>query len=176
MKQILRLSQFESGQIAEHLLRLDANDRRSRFCAAASDDFIEDYVARLDWTRIVLFGYIEGGRVHGLAELVADRLFLAASAEAAFSVEQPWRRRGLARAMMKRVLITAGIRLIRQVHLFMLSGNIAMRRLADASGFSCRCEDGEIHATLDVTTTNVTTADNVLPSVAPDADGGLLSL
>jgi hypothetical protein len=85
----------EAGAYREHLLRLDAESRRTRFGGAVSDAFIRNYVDQSITLEAVIHGFFVDGRLRGAAEL--RPLGFAGKAEAALSVERPWQSRGVAR-------------------------------------------------------------------------------
>ena len=71
--------------------------------------------------------------------------------ELAFSVEEPYRRRGIGRALMERALLWARNRGIARAYVHCLSHNIAMRRLARDAGMALTMESGETMAVIDLT-------------------------
>ena len=88
-----------------HLLRLDRASRWSRFAAAVDDRAIDAHCLRLLAARADLTGIVVDGELRGGAEIIphtTDSL-----ADAAFSIETPWRGRGWGRALMARVAARA---------------------------------------------------------------------
>jgi N-acetylglutamate synthase and related acetyltransferases len=126
----------------EHLLRLDAEDRRLRFGCAVDDSAIDAHVRRLrvDADRILALLDEEGSVV--AAAHIARIGDLAA--ELAFSVDGRWRRRGLCRALFEHALGWARSRGIRRVYLAFLSENGAMRTLARDVGMSLQVNASEV--------------------------------
>jgi len=55
-----QLPRHELGAYADHLLALDADDRRLRFGQAIHDAAIHGYVERIDAGRDTVFGVIDG--------------------------------------------------------------------------------------------------------------------
>ena len=89
-----------------HLLRLDRASRWSRFAAAVDDRAIDAHCLRLLAARADLTGIVVDGELRGGAEIIphtTDSL-----ADAAFSIETPWRGRGWGRALMARVVAGGG--------------------------------------------------------------------
>ena len=66
---IRRLGTGERDEIRGHLLRLDHEDRVFRFGGYASAAHIAAYCERLDFSRVLAFGYATGGEVRGLGQL-----------------------------------------------------------------------------------------------------------
>jgi hypothetical protein len=66
---IRRLWAGERDQVREHLLRLDSEDRVLRFGGYESAAQIAAYCERLDWSRVVVVGYLMGGEARGLGQL-----------------------------------------------------------------------------------------------------------
>jgi RimJ/RimL family protein N-acetyltransferase len=132
---VRRLWPSDATALRDHLLRLDAESRHARFAMTASDDFVTDYAARCFELDDVVYGYFVDGVRRGAGELrrVAgpdgpdgfDRL-----AEAAFSVERPWRRRGVGGELMARIIRAARNRRAETLYMSCLAGNLAMQRLA----------------------------------------------
>jgi hypothetical protein len=59
----------EAGAYRDHLLRLDAESRHSRFGGAVSDTFIRRYVDTLITLKAVIHGFFVDGCMRGAAEL-----------------------------------------------------------------------------------------------------------
>jgi GNAT superfamily N-acetyltransferase len=113
-----------------HLLRLDAESRRSRFGLALADELIAAYVASPPWRGAVMHGFIVDGVLRGAAELKPFGATFPTGAEAAFSVEKPWQSHGVGSALLARTLLAARNRGIRQVHMACLPDNARMQQLA----------------------------------------------
>ena len=101
--EIRRLWQADSPQFRNHMLRLDPNSRHQRFGGGMSDDFVAHYAENCFGRGDLVFGAIVDGRLVGAAELRSSDAIWAEQApfqrhlhaEAAFSVESPYRRRGI---------------------------------------------------------------------------------
>src|SRR3712207_4499996 len=87
---IRKLWVTEVDQYREHLLRLDAASRRSRFGGAVSDEFVAQYAAKALSLDAVIHGFFVEGVLRGAAELRAVRSDVDADGEAAFSIEEAW--------------------------------------------------------------------------------------
>lgn len=141
---IRKLWPSERHKFRDHLLRLDKESRRLRFAHAVSDDFIEDYAARMSEMGSIVYAYIEGGEVRGTAELrrLADQW--GKDAEAAFSVEADYQDKGIASELMGYVIRSACNRGV--VHLYMscLAENRKMQTIARKHEARLRFEYGEV--------------------------------
>lgn len=120
----------ETDQYRDHLLRLDADSRCSRFGGAIDDDTIRRYVDRIDGLGIVLHGFFVDGVLRGAAELRILGAPTADAAETAFSIEKPWQSHGVGSALLERCLLSARNRGIRRLHMTCLADNSRMQQLA----------------------------------------------
>ena len=120
----------EAETYRDHLLRLDAESRRTRFGLALADDLIAAYVASPTWSGAVVHGFLVDGVLRGVAELRPFGAAFPTEAEAAFSVEKPWQSHGVGSALLARTLLAARNRGIRQVHMACLPDNARMQQLA----------------------------------------------
>lgn len=132
-----RLSAADQPQFEAHLLRLDVESRRNRFGGAVSETFLRDYAARAFALDGVIFGYVEDGELRAAGELRVLTDDVEREAEAAFSVEADWRRRGVASGLFQRIIDAARNRRIKRILVICLPNNQGMRALA-------RKFDGEI--------------------------------
>ena len=128
--QLRRLWPSDRDAFRDHLLRLDAQSRFDRFAMQASDDFVRTYAEKCFAIDDAIFGFFVHGELRGAGELraVAQRA-RDASAEAAFSVEPAWRRRGIGTDLMERIVHAARNRNAETLYLSCLSRNVAMRQL-----------------------------------------------
>jgi GNAT superfamily N-acetyltransferase len=118
----------ESELYRQHLLRLDAESRRNRFGGAVSDEYIERYAEPSALRDAVIYGFFVDGVLRGAAEL--RLLARAGEAEAALSVEPVWQSRGVGTALLERVLLAAGNREVKHLHILCLAENRPMQKLA----------------------------------------------
>ncbi len=144
---VRRLFPTDLTEFKAHLLRLGPTARRERFGMAVSDDFIEQYANRCFGIDDVIYGYVEDGVVHGAGELrgIGHNLPLGfgGSAEAAFSVEKEWRRRGIGRELMGRIVRAARNRRADTLYMSCLVTNAAMLSLAKKFSAELRIEPDE---------------------------------
>ncbi len=117
----------------DHLIRLDPETRYDRFGLQVSDDYLAHYAELCLAPSAITYGYFEHGKIRGAAELrlyPAKRGTAGRDAEAAFSVERPWRRRGIGAELMTHVVLAARNRRIGTLTIFCLRHNRAMLALA----------------------------------------------
>ena len=119
-----------AGPYRDHLLRLDADSRRSRFGGAVSDAFIINYIELSLGLDAVIHGFFVDGVLRGVAELRPLGASLPEEAEAAFSIEQPWQSHGVGTALLERTLLAARNRGIKLLHMACLASNQRMIDLA----------------------------------------------
>ena len=128
-----RLRPADLSGFRDHLLRLDAQSRRSRFGMEASDDFIAAYAERCFGIDDVIYGFVTHDAVRGAGELrgIGHNLPLGFgdSAEAAFSVEEGWRRKGVGTQLLGRIVRAARNRRAHTLYMSCLANNDAMLRL-----------------------------------------------
>lgn len=141
---IRRLQRHERPLFRDHLLRLDREARRLRFGHGVSDTFIVDYALREGPPGTVIEGAFVDGTLRAVAELRPLGPSRPDHAEAAFSVERPFRRRGIGSRLMERIVLLAQNHAIAVVCVQCLRENIAMRRLARRSGGDLTFVPGEV--------------------------------
>lgn len=124
-----RLTSADRDRFEAHLLRLDPESRRNRFGGAVSETFLRDYSANAFAAKGAIFGYFEEGELRAAAELRALITEGDGEAEAAFSVEPEWRRRGVGSALFRRVIDAARNRNVRRILVICLPDNRGMQAL-----------------------------------------------
>ena len=130
---VRRLYRPDLAKFREHLIRLDPETRHDRFGLQVSDDYLGNYADLCFEPGAVTYGYFEDGVIRGASEL---RMFPSKDtpshkdAEAAFSVERPWRRREIGTALMGHIVLAARNRRIDTLTIFCLRHNQAMLSLA----------------------------------------------
>ena len=138
----------ETELYRQHLLRLDAESRRSRFGGAVSDEFVRRYAEPSALNGVIIYGFFVDGVLRGAAEL--RLLERAGEAEAALSVERAWQSRGVGTALLEHVLLAARDRQIKRLHMLCLAENRRVQQLArrfDAElGFQFGSVVGEVKA------------------------------
>lgn len=129
-----KLWTWEREQLRAHLLRLNAEDRRWRFCRPVSDNFLHRYCDGIDWSRTTVVGCFAAGALRGVAELVRIPEAVPVGAEIALSVEAPWQGRGIGGKLLQKALLLARNRFVDTVHMLSLSDNARVQRLARRHG------------------------------------------
>ncbi|MCX7313202.1 MAG: GNAT family N-acetyltransferase [Alphaproteobacteria bacterium] len=120
----------EAARYRDHLLRLDAESRHSRFGGGVSDDFIIAYVKTTFGLGSVVHGFFADGVLRGAAELRPLGRAFASEAEAAFSIETDWQSHGVGSMLLDRTLLAARNRGIKTLHMACLANNLRMQELA----------------------------------------------
>jgi GNAT superfamily N-acetyltransferase len=120
----------ESRVLAEHLLRLDGEHRRSRFGASVADAYVRRHAALALSADTIVHGFFVDGTLRGAAELRLPRRPCAGQAELAFSVEAQWQSYGIGSALLGRTLLAARNRGIRFLRMTCLADNQRMQQLA----------------------------------------------
>ena len=131
---IRRLWSADLPLFREHLIRLDKDSRHARFGMAVSDEFLKDYAEHCFAINGITFGYFVDGTIRGAGEfrpmfevyeIKANR-----TAEAAFSVEKEWRRKGVGTELLARIIHSARNRQADELFMSCLASNRAMQKLA----------------------------------------------
>jgi len=124
------LGQSDAHLVQGHLIRLDPHTRRMRFCGPATDYFIENRLATLEWASSVLIGAFVDGVLRGVGEIVRVSFVPQSSAELALSVEPAYQNAGIGSELVRRLLSAARNRYIQKVFMLCLSENVKMQRVA----------------------------------------------
>jgi ribosomal protein S18 acetylase RimI-like enzyme len=146
---IRRLWAGEREQVRDHLLRLNSDDRMLRFGGYASDAHITAYCEKLDWSPLLVVGYVTGGEVRGLGQLEPIGAGWRRAAELAVSVERPFQNRGIGTALLRRLVITARNRLIERVYMICLMDNARALRMARRLDGALHFQQGEVEARIE---------------------------
>ena len=136
--EIRRLWPADMPLFRDHLLRLDARSRHERFGGGMSDDFIIHYAESCFGQGDLVFGAFIDGQMHGAAELRSSEAIWTEQApfqrhihaEAAFSVEEPYRRRGIGEQLFRRIVRAASNHGVETIDIVCMPDNISMIRLA----------------------------------------------
>lgn len=141
---IRKLWSTEFDKFRDHLLRLDKASRRMRFAHGVTDSFIEDYVARMNDSTVIVYAYVVDGEVRAAAELRMLGHVWGSFAEAAFSVEAAFQNRGLGSELMGRIIRAARNRGVQHLVLSCLAENAKMQSIARKYEAELRLEYGEV--------------------------------
>lgn len=140
-----RLQDADRDGLRRHYLALDAEDRRLRFGLQVTDEFIDGYVAKVDFERDVVFGVCSGtGRWLGIGHLVPA----VEDAELGLSVLPEARGKGLGAAIFRFAVAHAARRGVRRLFMHFLSRNKAILEIARGARMKIESEAGESDAHL----------------------------
>lgn len=127
-----RVTAGERPAVLAHLLQLSADDRYGRFATSLSDNGIEAYVARINFTRDICVATAgSNGQLTGFIHLAVN----GDSAELGASVGARWRRQGLARQLFSDAVELALMGGVREIHL--ATGHQVARQIFDEMGYPC---------------------------------------
>ncbi len=136
--EIRRLWPSDMASFREHLLRLDPLSRHQRFGGGMSDDFLVHYAEHCFGQGDLLYGAFIDGHQIGAAELRSNAAIWSEQtplgrhihAEAAFSVEEAYRRNGVGERLFRRIQRGASNHGVEMIEIICLPDNIGMRMLA----------------------------------------------
>ena len=120
------------------MLRLDPNSRHQRFGGGMSDEFVAHYAEYCFGKGDLVFGAYVDGHLVGAAELRSNEAIWAEQApyqrhlhaEAAFSVESGYRRRGIGEQLFRRIESAASNHGVETIDIVCMPDNVGMIRLA----------------------------------------------
>jgi GNAT superfamily N-acetyltransferase len=127
---IRKLWASEALLYCDHLLRLDADDRRQRFGMDVSDETVTAHALAVFDVGTVVHGFFVDGVLRGAAELHVLSHTPPVEAEIAFSVEAEYRNSGIGSALFGRTLLVARNRGVTTVIMSCLPSNRRMQSLA----------------------------------------------
>jgi GNAT superfamily N-acetyltransferase len=140
----------EMAEVCAHLRRLGPDCRRARFGCEVSDAFLAGYSGRVDCRNTLIFGFFEAGELRGIAELRSLRQGWCPEAEAAFSVEYRWQRKGIGTALMTELVLASPELGIEHIYLSCHVRNRPMLRIAEKAAAVVRVEEDECFADIRV--------------------------
>ena len=179
--EIRRLWPPDMEAFRDHLLRLDPKSRHERFGGGMSDDFLVRYAENCFGQGDLLYGAFIDGHRCGVAELRSERAIWSEQApfgrhihaEAAFSVENGFRRRGVGEMLFRRILRAASNHGVETIEIVCLPDNIGMQRLAEKFKTQFTFEESALTGRL---TARRPTAYSLIREVSTDAADFGLSL
>ena len=135
---VRRLWPADMPLFRDHLLRLDSRSRHERFGGGMSDDFLVRYAQDCFGEGDLVFGAFVDGVMRGAAELRSSEAIWSEQApyqrhihaEAAFSVEEAYRRRSLGETLFRRIEQAASNHGVETVEIICAADNVGMMRLA----------------------------------------------
>lgn len=136
--EIRRLWPADKEAFRDHLLSLDQRSRHLRFGGGMSDEFLVHYAENCFGKGDLLYGAFVDGKLIGAAELRSNQAIWSEQApfgrgihaEAAFSVDQAYRRRGVGEKLFKRILRAAANHGVETIEIVCLPENVGMQNLA----------------------------------------------
>jgi GNAT superfamily N-acetyltransferase len=149
---IRRLWPVDAAAFRDHLLRLDAQSRHDRFSGGVSDEFLVGYAEHCFGAGDYVFGAFVDNQLRGAGELrAADASWSEgapfaprASAEAAFSVEEPFRRQRIGEHLFKRIVRAASNHGVETIEILCQADNRPMQKLAAKFSTQLRFEAHEV--------------------------------
>lgn len=142
---IRKLWPHERELYIAHLTRLGRQSRIDRFGMLMTDEALARYACHSFWVGGIVHAYVEDGSVRAAGELQGLLEFPRRSAEAAFSVEEGWRRRGIGGQLFDAIRLSAVNRSLPALEIICHPGNRAMLALARRHGMQIVMEEGEMH-------------------------------
>ena len=131
------LKQEDEDELCRIFLTLEPSARCCRFGQVASDAYLVNHAKRsltdADW----IIGAFVGERLRGLVEVYSGRP--SSYAEAAFVVEQEWRRRGLGWALLQAAIQKAGASGADTLGTTGPCGNSPAKPARNSTWFSMKC-------------------------------------
>lgn len=140
---IRQLRPSDLPRFRDHLLRLDAENRRDRFNGPSSDHFLESYAERSFHNGAIVVGYVLDDCVLGAAELHERPEEFEPTGEIAFSVERELQHRGIGGLLFERLIGHARALGYTRLRVTTHPQNVAMKRLAQRFDARLTFEDGE---------------------------------
>ena len=136
--EVRRLWPSDKEAFRDHLLSLDPQSRHLRFGGGMSDDFLVRYAQNCFGKGDLLYGAFVDGKMVGAAELRSNQALWSEQApfgsriqaEAAFSVDGGYRRRGIGEKLFKRILRAAANHGVGAIEIICLPENVGMQNLA----------------------------------------------
>ena len=136
--EVRRLWLADKEAFRHHLVGLDPRSRHMRFGGGMSDEFLVRYAENCFGKGDLLYGAFVDGKMAGAAELRSNQAIWSEQArfgrhihaEAAFSVDDSYRRRGIGEKLFKRILRAAANHGVETIEIVCLPENVGMQNLA----------------------------------------------
>lgn len=156
---VKELSERDRRRMLRHFLALDSNDRLLRFGSILRDEQIEAYVAKIDFSRDIVFGVVNGvfqlvgvGHLAFLSTTAAPQAGSATTkervAEFGVSVSKSARGKGVGSRLFERAAIHCRNSDIDTLYMQCLSSNKTMMHIAKKAGMEIKRDHGEADAYL----------------------------
>jgi GNAT superfamily N-acetyltransferase len=143
---IVPLRPDQGELLADHLVRLDADDRSMRFMGSLHDESLRDYVARFDWQSGRVLGLWVDGVLRGAVELRFESADGGSRVEAALTVETAWQGQGAGTRLLRRAIVVARNRSASGLRLICFGDNQRLQHLARKFGARLEFTEGEAEA------------------------------
>ncbi len=127
-------------------MRLDAADRRMRFCHVVCDRSISLYSEQIDWSQTIGLGCFTDGQLRGMAELKMARETATSAAEVAITVEPSFQSNGIGTMLLRKMLTVARNRFVGRVYMICLLENRKMQHIAGKLEADLTFREGEVEA------------------------------
>ena len=141
---IRKLLAHERGDLSNHLLRMDEEDRRLRFGHAVSPERILAYATAIRWPQTWIVGAFVDGVLRGVAELRGGKRPGDHTAELSVTVERAYQDDGLATRLLETALLIARNRGFESLFLLCLPENVKMQHIARKFGDRMSFQDGDV--------------------------------
>ena len=136
--EVRRLWPSDKEAFRDHLISLDPRSRHLRFGGGMSDEFLARYAENCFGKGDLIYGAFVDGKMAGAAELRSKQAIWSEQApfgrhihaEAAFSVDDAFRRRGIGEKLFKRILRAATNHGVETIEIVCLPENAGMQNLA----------------------------------------------
>jgi GNAT superfamily N-acetyltransferase len=150
--EIRRLWPADMPAFRDHLLRLSLHSRHQRFGGGMSDDFVVGYAKNCFGQGDLVFGAFIDGMMRGAGELRSQAAIWTEqppfqrhiSAEAAFCVEEAYRRRGIGAQLFQRIESAATNHGVETIEIVCMPDNTGMLRLAAKFNAQFSFEENQI--------------------------------
>jgi RimJ/RimL family protein N-acetyltransferase len=141
-----KLTREHTGRLVDHLIKLQAEDRRLRFGMVVTDNYIENYVFSSFNTESKWFGCEDNGEIISACHVAITD----AHAELGCSVDKEYRNHKLAQAMFDRAITWLRTKGITDVFMHCLTENGAMKHIARKNDMTVVSEGGDSDANVQV--------------------------
>ena len=132
MYTIKRLSKLNKYDVLIHLKKLNKEDRYLRFCTHANDDYIENYVNKMNFINNGIYGvYNNECNLIGIGECV---LYNHKEGEVAFSVDANEQGHGIGTKLMIRLIQYANSIGVKKLNMISSKSNVKSIKLAKRFG------------------------------------------
>jgi GNAT superfamily N-acetyltransferase len=136
--EVRRLWLADKEAFRDHLVSLDPHSRHMRFGGGMSDEFLARYAENCFGKGDLIYGAFIDGKLVGAAELRSNQAIWSEQApfgrhihaEAAFSVDTRYRRRGIGEKLFNRILRAAANHGVETIEIVCLPENVGMQNLA----------------------------------------------